>query len=356
MDEDRSNSSSSNNGGLDTGKSEKSVWLMKCPLVVAKSWQSQSHSSASDSHPVAKVVVSVDPLHPEEPSSLQENMLTNAVETSTRTQSQTPVFEKVVAPTSGVPLIPMSYVDKPEKFGRGVDFKIWQQKMMFYLTTLNLARCLTEEAPVVAENETDNQKLIALDHWKNADYLSKNYILNSLEDSLYSVYNEAKSSKELWESLDKKYKIEGAESKKLIVGQFLDYVMVDTKLVTIQFQELQVLMNKIKAEGMLLSEAFLVAAVIHKLPETWKKFKSYLMFKTKKMTLEALFFKLNVEEENRARNKSAKTFYMAKDKMVEYGQPSQLKKLKNKWSSNQKGKNVNLGPRGGVAKKPKDKF
>ncbi|XP_057468792.1 transcription initiation factor IIF subunit beta-like isoform X2 [Actinidia eriantha] len=74
MDEDRSNSSSSNNGGLDTGKSEKSVWLMKCPLVVAKSWQSQSHSSASDSHPVAKVVVSVDPLHPEEPSSLQFTM------------------------------------------------------------------------------------------------------------------------------------------------------------------------------------------------------------------------------------------------------------------------------------------
>ncbi|XP_057468692.1 uncharacterized protein LOC130757890 [Actinidia eriantha] len=149
--------------------------------------------------------------------------------------------------------------------------------MMFYLTTLNLAGCLTEEAPVVAENETDSQKVIARDHWKNADYLCKNYILNALEDSLYSVYNDMKSAKELWESLDRKYKIEGAGSKKFIVGRFLDFVMLDTKSVTIQFQELQVLINEIKAEGMLLSEAFLVAAIIHKLPETWKEFKSYLI-------------------------------------------------------------------------------
>ncbi|XP_057508516.1 uncharacterized protein LOC130791392 [Actinidia eriantha] len=197
--------------------------------------------------------------------------------------------------------------------------------MMFYLTTLNLAGCLTEEAPVVAENETDSQKVIARDHWKNADYLCKNYILNALEDSLYSVYNDMKSAKELWESLDRKYKIEGAGSKKFIVGRFLDFVMLDTKSVTIQFQELQVLINEIKAEGMLLSEAFLVAA-------------------------------LNVEEENRARNKCAKTSYMAKANIMEHGQSSKMKKSKDKWSSNQKGKGVKLGPKGAIAKKPTEKF
>ncbi|KAG5543113.1 hypothetical protein RHGRI_016009 [Rhododendron griersonianum] len=53
MDEERS-------GNLDSVKSERSVWLMKCPLVVAKSWQAQSQSSSSsaaaaaDSHPAAK--------------------------------------------------------------------------------------------------------------------------------------------------------------------------------------------------------------------------------------------------------------------------------------------------------------
>ncbi|XP_043712256.1 transcription initiation factor IIF subunit beta-like isoform X1 [Telopea speciosissima] len=55
---------------LETGRAERSVWLMKCPLVVSKSWQAHS----SDSHPVAKVVLSVDPLHSDDPSSLQFTM------------------------------------------------------------------------------------------------------------------------------------------------------------------------------------------------------------------------------------------------------------------------------------------
>ena len=46
---------------------------------------------------------------------------------------------------------PVNHGEKPEKFN-GVDFKRWQQKMLFYLTTLNLARFLTEEAPVPNEN------------------------------------------------------------------------------------------------------------------------------------------------------------------------------------------------------------
>ena len=69
-----------------------------------------------------------------------------------------------------------------------------------------------------------------------------------------------------------------------------------------------------------LSEAFLVTVAIHKLLETWKKFKRYLIFKNKEMTLEALFFDLNVEEENNAINKVVKTSYTAKANIMEHGQ------------------------------------
>ncbi|MBA0759584.1 hypothetical protein Gotri_022447 [Gossypium trilobum] len=65
MDEDHSNG-----GFLETGKADRSVWLMKCPVVVAKSWKSQTASS-SDSQPVAKVVLSLDPRKPDDPSSMQ---------------------------------------------------------------------------------------------------------------------------------------------------------------------------------------------------------------------------------------------------------------------------------------------
>ena len=63
-------------------------------------------------------------------------------------------------------------------------------------------------------------------------------------------------TKELWDSLEKKYKTENAGLKKFIVGKFLDFKMVDSKTVLSQVQELQVVMHDIHAEGMTLSETF----------------------------------------------------------------------------------------------------
>ncbi|XP_062165398.1 transcription initiation factor IIF subunit beta [Alnus glutinosa] len=71
MEEEHGNSNVSSISNLETAKAERSVWLMKCPVAVAKSWQSHPHS---DPHPVAKVVLSLDPLHPDDSSSLQFTM------------------------------------------------------------------------------------------------------------------------------------------------------------------------------------------------------------------------------------------------------------------------------------------
>lgn len=71
---------------LDTGKAERSVWLMKCPLVVAKSWQSQAAASASSSESskhLAKVILSVDPLHSDDPASVEFTMQMAGPETAT---------------------------------------------------------------------------------------------------------------------------------------------------------------------------------------------------------------------------------------------------------------------------------
>lgn len=144
---------------------------------------------------------------------------------------------------------------KSKKFN-GLNFKRWQQKMLVYLTTLNLARFLTETAPILNEGEGDIQMISVVDAWKHSDFLNRNYILNSLADSLYIVYSSMKTAKELWESLDRKYKTEDAGAKKFIVGRFLDYKMVDSKPVISQVQELQVILHEIHAEGMVVSETF----------------------------------------------------------------------------------------------------
>ncbi|RXI09640.1 hypothetical protein DVH24_021319 [Malus domestica] len=53
--------------------------------------------------------------------------------------------------------------EKPEKFN-GIDFKRWQQKMLFYLTNMNLAKFLTEDAPV---SRTTAEEVAAVDAWNH---------------------------------------------------------------------------------------------------------------------------------------------------------------------------------------------
>lgn len=133
--------------------------------------------------------------------------------------------------------------------------------------------------------------------------MCKGYILSALEDDLYNVYSTVETSKELWSALEKKYKIEDACLKKFVVAKFLDYKMVDGKTVGTQVQELQLIFHDLIAEGMVVNEAFQVAALIEKLPPSWKDFKNYLKHKRKEMKLEDLVIRLKIEEDNKIAEK-----------------------------------------------------
>ncbi|PKI53661.1 hypothetical protein CRG98_025902 [Punica granatum] len=141
-------------------------------------------------------------------------------------------------------MVPVNHDEKPEKFN-GLNFKRWQEKMLFYLTTLNFARFLTENATTLSVGESNVQSLSAVDAWKHSNYLCQNYIMNSLHNSLYSVYRGFTTAKELWESLDRKYKSEDAGAKKFLVGRFLDFKMAYSRTVMSQVQEFQVLLHEI---------------------------------------------------------------------------------------------------------------
>ena len=43
--------------------------------------------------------------------------------------------------------------------------------MLFYLTTLNHAKFLREDAPICSENEVGHQVVVAVDAWKHSDFL-----------------------------------------------------------------------------------------------------------------------------------------------------------------------------------------
>ena len=69
--------------------------------------------------------------------------------------------------------------------------------MIFYLTTLNLVRFLTEDASQLKEDEHDIQVISAIEAWKHSNFLCRNYVLNGLTDTLYNVYYTKSSVNEL---------------------------------------------------------------------------------------------------------------------------------------------------------------
>ncbi|GKB43094.1 pol polyprotein [Tanacetum coccineum] len=232
--------------------------------------------------------------------------------------------------------------------------------MFFYLTTLGLARFLKETVPQVeppAEGQSSNAQAVqAVEAWKHSDFLCHNYVLNGLIDPLYNVYCKTTTAKELWESLERKYKTEDAGTKKFVVARFLDYKMVDSKNVISQVQDLQVLLHDIHAEGMILSETFQVAAIIEKLPPSWVEFKNYLKHKRKEMSVEDLVVRLRIEEDNKLAQKDTYTPDSAKANMVEHAGLSSRSNSKGKGKDKKKndkkskGKSEYLAPKAGIVK------
>ncbi|XP_009772812.2 uncharacterized protein [Nicotiana sylvestris] len=153
---------------------------------------------------------------------------------------------------------------------------------------------------------SDNEKFMVVEAWKQKDFLCKVYILSALEDDLYNVYSAMNTSKELWDALEKKYKTEDACLKRFVVAKFLDYKMIDIKTVGTQVQELQLIFHDLIAEGMVVNEAFQVAAMIEKLPHSWRDFKNHLKHKRKEMKLEDLVIRLRIEEDNKTPEKKSR--------------------------------------------------
>ncbi|GJV82223.1 pol polyprotein [Tanacetum coccineum] len=221
----------------------------------------------------------------------------------TMTNTQTPPPTTTVVNITGVPVATTTvanHAEKPKKFN-GQNFKRWQQKMFFYLTTLGLERFLKETVPQVEppdEGQSSNQQ--AVEAWKHSEFLCRNYVLNGL------------------------------------------------------VQDLQVLLHDIHAEGMTLSETFKADAIIEKLPPSWVEFKNYLKHKQKKMSVEDLVVRLRIEEDNKLAHKDTYTPDSAKANMVEHaGSSSRFnskgnKKDKRNNDKKSKGKSEYLAPKAGI--------
>ncbi|KAL0420966.1 UNVERIFIED_CONTAM: Retrovirus-related Pol polyprotein from transposon TNT 1-94 [Sesamum latifolium] len=103
---------------------------------------------------------------------------------------------------------------KLDKF-EGVDFRRWQKKMHFLLTTLKVVYVLSTPFPDYMVDETVEQTR-RRSKWENDDYICRGHILNGMSDTLFDIYQNVESAKALWDGLEAKYMAEDASSKKFL--------------------------------------------------------------------------------------------------------------------------------------------
>ncbi|GJR75079.1 zinc finger, CCHC-type containing protein [Tanacetum coccineum] len=126
---------------------------------------------------------------------------------------------------------------KLDKFER-VDFRRWQKKMHFLLSSMSVVYVLTTLILEDGGNNVTVEQIRKRAKWDNDNYVCRGLILNGMSNSLFDVYQNVKSSKELWDSLEAKYMAENASSKKFLVSNFTNYKMTDSRPVMEQYNEL----------------------------------------------------------------------------------------------------------------------
>ncbi|GKF10841.1 zinc finger, CCHC-type containing protein [Tanacetum coccineum] len=151
----------------------------------------------------------------------------------------------------------------------------WQKKMRFLLTTLKVVYVLTTPMPKLMKDSTVEAIRIRA-KWENDDYICRGHILNGMFDSLFDVYTNVKSAKELWDSLESKYMTEDSSSKKFLVSNFNNYKMVDSRPLMEQYNELLRILRQYTQHGLKMDESISVSSIIDKLPPSWKEFKHTL--------------------------------------------------------------------------------
>ena len=96
---------------------------------------------------------------------------------------------------------------------------------------------ITEDSPVIGEGPIYQNQESYLIKFLYDDYVCYGRILSYLFDSLYDIFFNIRISKELWESLKRKYDKECVGLKKYIVGQYFDYKMADSYSILKQVHE-----------------------------------------------------------------------------------------------------------------------
>ena len=74
---------------------------------------------------------------------------------------------------------------------------------------MSVQRFINENIPVMSDDSPPEEQFLVIEAWTHSDFLC-----NGLQDDLYKMYN-VKTSKELWDDLEKKYQNRGRRNEEV---------------------------------------------------------------------------------------------------------------------------------------------
>ncbi|GJX26544.1 zinc finger, CCHC-type containing protein, partial [Tanacetum coccineum] len=135
--------------------------------------------------------------------------------------------------------------------------------MHFMLSSMSVVYVLTT---LMSDEGGDNPTMEQVRRrakWDNDDYVCKGLILNGMSDSLFDIYQNVVTSKELWDTLEAKYTAEDASSKKFLVSNFTNYKMTNSRPVLEQYNELICILGRFTQHKMNMDKSIQVYTLKH---------------------------------------------------------------------------------------------
>jgi hypothetical protein len=91
-------------------------------------------------------------------------------------------------------------------------------------------------------------------------------ICNAMVDSLFDIYQSKSTAKDVWVALEDKYLLKDATNKKFLASKFMNYRMVDARLIVEQFNEIMHILSQFGQHNMKRDEKIAISSIIDKLP------------------------------------------------------------------------------------------
>ncbi|GKC48705.1 hypothetical protein Tco_1071450 [Tanacetum coccineum] len=137
------------------------------------------------------------------------------------------------------------------------------EKMHFLVSNMSVVYVLTTPIPEDGGDVATVEQIRKRAKWDSDDYVCRSLTLNGMSDSLFDIYQNVETSKELWDSLEAKYMVEDASSKKFLVSNFINFKMTDSRPVMEQYNELLGILGRFTQHNMNTDEAIGVVSLIH---------------------------------------------------------------------------------------------